>query len=339
MALGIIGWLNGSTLAVILCFTLAGGLLAFLKYNFHPARIFLGDTGSLFLGFSLATISIISSHKTAGTVILAPMLALGVPLFETLVSIARRYMRGVPIFCADSRHTHHRLLQRGFSQRQAVLILYACALACLVAAVLALSGSTDLIVFSGVGVYAAAMLAIGVVAGYIQIEPIREIVKRRSRNAMLTAFAQYAGAKINNASSKDQLALILNLMRMELELAFLDLEYGEERVRVAGANSSAKSIAAGKKERVSFKNANGFEISLTYRIETERPSEAQKEDTAACLAGALSCVQPNTFLGAAAIRMAREMAEREQTLEAAKASSQPKRQFAPVGGASTASVA
>jgi UDP-GlcNAc:undecaprenyl-phosphate GlcNAc-1-phosphate transferase len=137
IALAIISAINGATFVVLLCVALAGSLLAFLLFNFHPARIFLGDTGSMFLGFTLATIALLGSYKATGTIfILVPILAFGFPIFETLVSMLRRLIRGLPIFSPDSMHTHHRLLKRGFTQRQVVVMLYAASFLLLVAAVL-----------------------------------------------------------------------------------------------------------------------------------------------------------------------------------------------------------
>ena len=114
-------------LALVAVFTsaLAGAATGFLFFNFNPARIFMGDTGSMFLGFMLAGISIIGAVKSAATIaLIVPVLALGVPILDTSFAIIRRYRGGVPIFKPDKGHLHHRLLDLGFSQRQAVLLMY-----------------------------------------------------------------------------------------------------------------------------------------------------------------------------------------------------------------------
>jgi len=124
---------------------LAGSVLGFLRYNFHPAKIFLGDSGSLLLGFLLAVLSIQGSYKGATLVaVLAPILVLGFPIMETFLSMIRRFLRsvhmvdypngngkfkalflnGFAMFEADKDHVHHRLLNLGFSHRRVVLILY-----------------------------------------------------------------------------------------------------------------------------------------------------------------------------------------------------------------------
>jgi UDP-GlcNAc:undecaprenyl-phosphate GlcNAc-1-phosphate transferase len=121
---------------------LAGALLGFLRYNFNPARIFLGDSGSLFVGFLLAVLSVRASTKSSTAVlVLVPLLALGVPLLDTSVAIVRRWLRGLSMSSADRRHIHHRLLSLGFSTRGAVLVLYAVASAAALLSVMALFAS------------------------------------------------------------------------------------------------------------------------------------------------------------------------------------------------------
>ena len=112
-------------LVAVLTAALAGAALGFLYYNFNPARIFMGDSGSMFLGYILAGISVIGAVKCAATIaLIVPILALGLPILDTTFAIVRRYRGGVPIFKPDKGHLHHRLLDLGFTQRQAVLLMY-----------------------------------------------------------------------------------------------------------------------------------------------------------------------------------------------------------------------
>lgn len=112
-------------LVAVLTAALAGAAFGFLYYNFNPAQIFMGDSGSMFLGFMLAGISVIGAVKCAATIaLIVPILALGLPILDTTFAIVRRYRGGVPIFKPDKGHLHHRLLGLGFSQRQAVLLMY-----------------------------------------------------------------------------------------------------------------------------------------------------------------------------------------------------------------------
>ncbi len=112
-------------LVAVLTAALAGAAVGFLKYNFHPAKIFMGDTGSMFLGFMLAGISVTGAVKSVATIaLIVPIFALGLPILDTTFAIVRRVRGGVPIFKPDKGHLHHRLLSVGFTQRQAVLLMY-----------------------------------------------------------------------------------------------------------------------------------------------------------------------------------------------------------------------
>lgn len=116
---------------------LAGGIVGFIRYNFNPATIFMGDTGSMFIGYMLAAISVYGAVKTAATVaLIVPAIALGLPIMDTAFAIMRRYSNGKPIFQPDKGHLHHRLLAMGMNQKQAVLLMYAITAALGIAAVL-----------------------------------------------------------------------------------------------------------------------------------------------------------------------------------------------------------
>ena len=104
---------------------MAGACLGFLRYNFAPARIYLGDAGSLFLGFTLAASSILASSKShMGTSMLVAVIVLGYPILDTLLAVVRRSLLGRPVMSSDKGHIHHRLLQMGFSHRRAAMVLY-----------------------------------------------------------------------------------------------------------------------------------------------------------------------------------------------------------------------
>jgi UDP-GlcNAc:undecaprenyl-phosphate GlcNAc-1-phosphate transferase len=109
---------------VVIGVAMLGALLGYLPFNFPPARIFLGDTGALFIGFSLAVLSIQGYRKAALLTFVVPLLALAVPLLDTFLSVVRRVRMGKGIFSADKLHMHHRLLQKEGTQRRAVLWLY-----------------------------------------------------------------------------------------------------------------------------------------------------------------------------------------------------------------------
>ena len=134
-----LGW--GRLEAAVLAAGLSGASFGFLPYNFSPAKVFMGDLGSHFLGYSIAAISVLGAFKVAASLaILLPLLVLAVPIFDTAFAITRRYRRRQPIFSGDRGHVHHILLARGLSQRQTVLVIYGitaafCALAFLISQV------------------------------------------------------------------------------------------------------------------------------------------------------------------------------------------------------------
>ncbi len=133
-----IALLHGHTVAALVLCALVGGAVGFLPYNFNPAKIFLGDTGSLFIGYVFATVSIIITAKVAVTVsLLVPLVALALPIVDTAAAIVRRTRAGKRITDADRGHFHHVLVLRfGLNVRQAVLLIYA---VCLVLGILALA--------------------------------------------------------------------------------------------------------------------------------------------------------------------------------------------------------
>ncbi|MEC0183523.1 MraY family glycosyltransferase [Paenibacillus peoriae] len=116
--------LMGNYMVAMLCLVLLGSIIGFLFFNFHPAKIFMGDTGSLFLGFSLAMLSMLGFKQIAIVSFITPLIIIGVPLSDTFFAIIRRKLQKKPIFSPDKGHLHHCLRELGFSHRQTVLIIY-----------------------------------------------------------------------------------------------------------------------------------------------------------------------------------------------------------------------
>ena len=134
----------GQPFVAVLCFILAGALLGFLRWNFHPAAIFAGTSGVMFLGYTLAVLSILGTAKVA-----IAMLVLGVPIIDAFWIIVRRLAQGRSPFSPDRGHLHHRLLDVGLSHRQTVLLIYGICVGLALLALL-LSGTTQLYAFIGV---------------------------------------------------------------------------------------------------------------------------------------------------------------------------------------------
>jgi UDP-GlcNAc:undecaprenyl-phosphate GlcNAc-1-phosphate transferase len=154
----IASFLRGDVATAILNAALVGATLGFLPYNFNPARIFLGDTGSMLLGYLLGALSVLGTYKSYTALsLLIPLAALGVPVVDTALAITRRWRRHQPIFQADTGHLHHELLRRGLSQRQTVGLLYLVT-AVLGAGALVLSGIHRFDLMSLLGVLLAVLL-------------------------------------------------------------------------------------------------------------------------------------------------------------------------------------
>src|SRR6267378_6722389 len=170
--------IQGRALVAVIALVLTGALAGFLRYNFNPASIFLGDSGSLLVGFVLAALSVQGSQKASTAVAVAiPILAFGLPMVDTSVAIARRFISGKPIFQGDREHIHHMLLERGWSQRRVVLVLYG------VSALFGLLAM--LLVNSGDSVIAVLLVVVGVVVvlalgrlRYHEVDEMRASVKR-----------------------------------------------------------------------------------------------------------------------------------------------------------------
>jgi UDP-GlcNAc:undecaprenyl-phosphate GlcNAc-1-phosphate transferase len=178
MVVFVIALLGNLSLISLISLALAGAILGFLRYNFNPATIFLGDCGSLFIGFMLSALALYGAQKAPTIIAVAiPVVSFGLPILETSLSVVRRLISGRPIFTADREHIHHKLLQQGMSHRQVVIVLYG------VSAVFALlslfllwpTGSTIGLVLAvlGTGIW------IGVQhLGYLEFGEIRRVAQR-----------------------------------------------------------------------------------------------------------------------------------------------------------------
>lgn len=125
LCIAYVAYIHGTYLVAGAMLALAGAALGFLPFNFYPSKIFMGDGGSLYLGYMLGTLSILGTVKSATLVaVIIPVLVLGVPIFDTMFAILRRFVNKRPIMEADKGHLHHRLMSLGYGQRRATLMLY-----------------------------------------------------------------------------------------------------------------------------------------------------------------------------------------------------------------------
>lgn len=218
-------------LMIVVSLVLCGALAGFLRYNFNPASIFMGDSGALFVGFLLAALAVLGTQKaTTAVAVLTPILAFGLPVVDTGVTMARRLVGRRPIFQGDSEHIHHMLLARGWSQRRVVLILYAvCALFGLLAALFTKTSSpqTGFVLF---------VIAVAVIIGvghlrYHEVEELRAGMKRtvgdRRIRVANNVRLRRASLSLSQATTLNELfEAVGELLEFE-EFAFANLRLGQ----------------------------------------------------------------------------------------------------------------
>ena len=270
------------TFMILASVALAGSLVGFLPFNFHPAKIFLGDTGSMFLGYALAMITLMGAYKSeAAVIVIAPLLALGFPIFEAVLSMTRRLVRGAPIFGADALHTHHRLLSRGYSQRKVVLLLYSVSTILTSMAIVSRilpDGSPWEWVSPAIG--AATLLGIVWLAGYLRTVRVDEVLQKRQRTAVRHAYAQYAVLSLNADQSPEKRKILLELALVEFGLRYLSMSWPQGEVRLA-PNGDRPTEAP--RETLRAKTAQGQDVAIEYEFASP-PDEEGRRDVAACLA-------------------------------------------------------
>src|ERR1700691_5877878 len=182
----VISLLEPNAMVTLLAIALAGAILGFLRFNFHPASIFLGDSGSMFIGFMLAALALAGSEKAPTMIAVAiPVISFGLPILDVALAVSRRFLSGKPLFRGDRDHIHHKLLQRGLSQRGAVLVLYGVT-SCFALLSLVLLHDAAMIAV------VLAVIGIGIVLGvqhlgYVEFSELQGVLRR-------TAVRKRAGA-------------------------------------------------------------------------------------------------------------------------------------------------
>jgi UDP-GlcNAc:undecaprenyl-phosphate GlcNAc-1-phosphate transferase len=224
---------QGSPEISLLSVVLVGAVVGFLRYNFNPATIFLGDSGSLFLGFMAAALSLAGSQKGSTIVAIAiPLVSFGLPVIEVGLSLARRFLGGRPLLRGDRGHIHHMLLQRGLTQRQAVILLYA------VCALFSLFGLMLLNPQRNIGALIFFVLGVAIIfgvqhLGYAEFSElgsqIRQGVSRRRRALAVNARMRRTSDSLTSTSTPAQLLGTLDEMLTtdEFDCAILELHEDE----------------------------------------------------------------------------------------------------------------
>jgi UDP-GlcNAc:undecaprenyl-phosphate GlcNAc-1-phosphate transferase len=224
----VISLVSGNYFVSMSSAVLAGSILAFLRYNFYPATIFLGDSGSLFIGFCLGALGLASSEKSHTLIAVGiPVVACGFPVVETGLSILRRFMNDRPLFAADREHIHHKLLAMGMSQRRVAIMLYA---------VSALFAATSLLLLNRDGKsMTLALLIVGTAVwvalqrlGYLEVTELLRVAVRTIEQKRVMAnnlSIRRACESLKGCSSFPQMCLILEQAFAQNEFDGFELRF------------------------------------------------------------------------------------------------------------------
>jgi UDP-GlcNAc:undecaprenyl-phosphate GlcNAc-1-phosphate transferase len=292
--------LQQQPLMMLFSAALAGGIIGFLRYNWNPARIFMGDTGSMFLGFVLATSAIQTNHKSSTTVaILVPIVVLGFPIADTLLAMGRRAMRGAPLFHADRGHIHHRLLDLGLSQRAAVLVLWGASV---------LLGVTALAIAYASSAQAGAILGLLAVTGglvlrrlgYLQVERVREVLEVRRRNLQRRATLSALAGRLHEALEVRDVWHTLELAAPVLGAESVNLRLTparpwaplERRNDAVGFDDAGRNLLRTRHNLLGARpGVNVLELGWSARASLDRDTESAVETLCDHLGSALSRIE------------------------------------------------
>jgi len=247
----VIASISGSVFVALTMASLMGALVGFLFFNFNPARIFMGDSGSYFLGFVLATTALagggLQQKASTAVSLLVPVLALGVPIFDTLFSMFRRVLERRPIFSADRGHVHHRLLDLGLTHRRAVVFLYGIS-SLLAAGAIAVSLGRSWHV--GLALLSVSLVFVGFVRflGYFEYLHFRKRQKARLRDPLTENLRRVIPrliVSLSKASDEDAALNVLARLTTETPIACMELIAAGEPVRrwnASGADCTARDL-------------------------------------------------------------------------------------------------
>ncbi|MBN2573483.1 MAG: undecaprenyl/decaprenyl-phosphate alpha-N-acetylglucosaminyl 1-phosphate transferase [Deltaproteobacteria bacterium] len=254
---------RGDPIMMLFMASLAGSLVGFLFYNFNPASIFMGDTGSMFIGYVLAVGSVQTSQKSSTVVaILVPLVALGLPIADTLLAMIRRALRHRPLFSADRSHIHHKLLDLGLSQKQAVLVLYGVSIL--------LGGTALLLTVASSRESAAILVAMGLL-GFLAMRKLGYGHIRRASSSQ---------ADMDTQRQLDRLAATSDEERLWVELKGAAQVMSMSAIRIVLAYRNESDSVSVQRESGDFEGPTGargsFEAkarNATIRVEFRAPSE------------------------------------------------------------------
>jgi UDP-GlcNAc:undecaprenyl-phosphate GlcNAc-1-phosphate transferase len=245
-------------LMIVISLVLCGAVAGFLRYNFNPASIFLGDSGALFIGFLLAAMSVLGTQKaTTAVAIVVPILAFGFPVVDTAMTMGRRLVSRKPVFQGDNEHIHHMLLARGWSQRRVALVLYGvCAMFGLLALLFPATGSklTGFMLFV---ISVAVIIAVGHLR-YHEVEEIRAGVKRNLGDRRLRVAnnirVRRAALAVSKASDLHEMFEAIRQMLESGEFTSANAQVGQAGRAEINERAFESSLERHPKQALAFRN-------------------------------------------------------------------------------------
>ncbi|HLK36957.1 MAG TPA: MraY family glycosyltransferase, partial [Polyangiaceae bacterium] len=280
----VVAQVTHSTFVGVTMSAMLGSVLGFLLFNFNPARIFMGDSGSYFLGFVLGTMSLASASQKASTAVslLVPVVALGLPILDTLLSIVRRVLEKRPLFSPDRGHIHHRLLDMGLTHRRAVLMLYGICVVLTSAAIAVSLGRTWTV---GIALLVASLVAVGIArfAGNLQ----HIFIVRRQRARLRSPDTELLRRVVPDAPSlfaaaRDEDEVWVALQEVVSRSAFSSAE-------LIGANGTERRVSSGGHATANLGDTN--RVSARYPI---GPDALARAELKFCWLSDYSEVSPQT---------------------------------------------
>ena len=228
----VISFTLGNPFVTVILLALSGALIGFLRYNFNPASIFLGDSGALFIGFTLGALSIVGAQKASTAVAVAiPLMAFGLPVIDTGFAIIRRFISGKPLFQGDREHIHHKLLDRGWSQRRVAFVLYGvCALFGLLALLFVRDGGGGRMTGLLLMVVGAAIVIVAGKLRYHEMDEVKASVRRNFAERRIRAanhvHVRRVSRSISEAKTLNDLFTALRQMLEPGEFVYATLQLG-----------------------------------------------------------------------------------------------------------------
>lgn len=251
-----VSFMLGNPYVTAISLVMSGALIGFLRYNFNPASIFLGDSGSLFIGFTLAALSLTGAQKASTAVAVAiPLMAFGLPVIDTGFSIVRRLIGGKPLFEGDREHIHHKLLERGWSQRRVAFVLYGvCALFGLTALLFTSDGGAGRLTGLILLIVGVAIVLIAGRLRYHEVDEVRAGLRRNIGERRIRTSNHVRVRRASRAMSQAHtLEALLTALREMLELG--EFVYATVRLGRGGDVEGTAKALARERGRVALRDA------------------------------------------------------------------------------------